>query len=300
MPTQKKELKKMLVRRKLVRKYKPAGNPGFLGAGHTARAVVQGEFGDTDPFILLMDDWLDKKTDEPAGGPHPHAGFETVSLLLEGEIGDEVHKMKGGDLQLMTAGSGVIHTETITGRTKMRLLQLWLNLPKKDRWTTPRVQDIAYDHVPSASSDGVEIKLYSGSLAGITSPVKNHTPLIIADISIQPAATTVLNIPASWSTFLYVLDGALLIGDEKKMLVHDEAGWLDRLTEEGESELILSAGKSGARFVLYSGQPQGDQIVSHGPFIGDTTDDINRLYREFRAGKMRHIATVPESRRIVW
>jgi quercetin 2,3-dioxygenase len=290
----------MLVKRKLVRKYKPAGNPGFLGTGHTARAVVQGEFRDTDPFILLMDDWLDKKTDEPVGGPHPHAGYETVSLLLDGEIGDEAHKMKAGDLQLMTAGGGIIHTETISGKIRMRLLQLWLTLPKKDRWTTPRVQDISQDHVPSISLDGVEIKLYSGSLTGISSPVKNHTPLIIADIRMQPAASVVLNIPASWSTFLYGLDGSLLIGDEKTMLDHDEAGWLDKIAGEGDSELILSAGKSGAGFVLYSGQPQGDPIVSHGPFIGDTTDDINRLYREFRAGKMRHIATVPESQRIVW
>jgi quercetin 2,3-dioxygenase len=300
MPTQKKELKKMLVRRKLVRKYKPAGNPGFLGAGHTARAVVQGEFRDTDPFIMLMDDWLDKKTDEPVGGPHPHAGFETVSLLLDGEIGDEAHKMKAGDLQLMTAGGGIIHTEAISGKIRMRLLQLWLNLPKKDRWTTPRVQDISLNHVPSASLDGVEIKLYSGSLAGISSPVKNHTPLIIADIRMQPSASVILNIPASWAGFLYGLDGSLLIGDELKTLDHDEVGWLDKLEGVGDTELRLSAGKSGARFVLYSGQPQGDPIVSHGPFIGDTTEDINRLYRDFRAGKMRHIATVPESQRIVW
>ncbi|MEJ0081985.1 MAG: pirin family protein [Puia sp.] len=72
-----------------------------------------GDFRDTDPFILLMDDMLDKKTNEHVGGPHPHAGFETVTLMLEGEIGDEVHKMKAGDLQMMTAGGGVIHTETM-------------------------------------------------------------------------------------------------------------------------------------------------------------------------------------------
>jgi quercetin 2,3-dioxygenase len=184
-------------KRRLVRKYEPAGSPGFLGAGHIARALVQGDFRDTDPFILLMDDMLDKKTDEPVGGPHPHAGFETVSLLLEGEIGDEVHKMKAGDLQMMTAGGGVIHTETIDKKAKMRLLQLWLNLPKKDRWATPRVQDISLDHVPKKSLKGVEIKLYSGSLAGMSSPVKNHVPVIIADIQMQPDTLYSLNLPTS-------------------------------------------------------------------------------------------------------
>jgi quercetin 2,3-dioxygenase len=287
-------------KRKLVKKYAPSGNPGFLGAGHIARAVIQGDFTETDPFILLMDDMLDKKTDEPVGGPHPHAGFETVSLLLEGEIGDELHKMKAGDLQIMTAGSGIIHTETIAKKAKMRLLQLWLSLPKKDRWTTPRVQDISLNHVPKISSEGVEIKLYMGSLAGISSPVQNYTPIIIADIQMQPNASTVLKIPASYTTFLYVLDAALLVGEEKKLLDQDQVGWLDRSEEETESELTISAGESGTRFVLYSGQPQGEKIVPHGPFIGDTQEDITRLYREFRNGKMKHISTAGESQRLVW
>lgn len=79
----------------------------------------------------------------------PHAGFETVSLLLEGEIGHEAHKMKAGDFQMMTAGGGIIHTETIEKKTRLRLLQLWLNLPKKNRWTIPRVQDMVLEHVPN-------------------------------------------------------------------------------------------------------------------------------------------------------
>ncbi len=290
----------MSMKRKLVRKYSPAGRPGFLGEGHIARAVVEGDFTDTDPFILLMDDMLDKKTDEPVGGPHPHAGFETVSLLLDGEMGDETHTMKGGDLQMMTAGSGIIHAETITGKIRMRLLQLWLTLPEKDRWTSPRVQDIALNHVPAISVNGVEIKLYSGSLAGISSPLQNHTPVIIADIRMQPGTSTVLNLPASYSSFLYVIDGAVLVGDEQDLLDHDEVGWLNRLGGGDESELTLSAGVSGTRFVLYSGQPQGVKIVSHGPFIGDTNDDITRLYKEFRAGKMQHVSALTESRRISW
>src|SRR6187549_280185 len=110
----------MSIERKLVHVDAPVGEPGFLGAGHIARALIKREFADSDPFILLMDDMLDKKDGEPVGGPHPHAGFETVTLLLEGEIGDEAHMMKPGDLQLMTAGSGIIHTETIDTKLKMR------------------------------------------------------------------------------------------------------------------------------------------------------------------------------------
>jgi len=287
-------------KRRLARKYEPGDNPGFLGAGHIERALIQGDFRDTDPFILLMDDMLDKKTNEPVGGPHPHAGFETVTLMLEGELGDELHKMKAGDMQMMTAGGGVIHTETIDKKARMRLLQLWLNLPKKDRWTTPRVQDISVDHVPKKSLEGVELKLYSGSLAGITSPVKNHVPVIIADIQLQPETSYTFNLPATFATFLYLLEGSLQIGEERKILEQNEVGWLDRSTIDGDSELGISAGKSGARFVLYSGQPQGDPIVSHGPFIADTEQDISRLYRDFRAGKMKHISTVTDSQKFNW
>jgi len=121
-----------------------------MGAGHTARAVIQVDYKDSDPFILMMDDVLDKKDSSPAGGPHPHAGFETVSLLIEGVIGEGEHQMKAGDLQLMTAGSGVIHTETIHTETKMRLLQLWLNLPKKNRHAAPKLQHLPSEHVPEA------------------------------------------------------------------------------------------------------------------------------------------------------
>src|SRR5687767_15881044 len=99
----------MSIKRKLVKIYTPKGEPGFLGRGHAARPVITGSFSESDPFIMLMDDILDKQDNEPVGGPHPHAGFETVSLLLEGEIGDDAHKMKGGDFQIMTAGSGIVH-----------------------------------------------------------------------------------------------------------------------------------------------------------------------------------------------
>jgi len=139
-----------MIQRKIITVQSPAAQPGFMGARHTARAVIQVDYRDSDPFILMMDDVLDKKDSSPAGGPHPHAGFETVSLLIEGVIGEGEHQMKAGDLQLMTAGSGVIHTETIHTETKMRLLQLWLNLPKKNRHAAPKLQHLPSEHVPEA------------------------------------------------------------------------------------------------------------------------------------------------------
>src|SRR5690606_32602267 len=109
------------MKRKLEIVYTPTAHRGFLGPDHVARPVLRDNFSKTDPFILLMDDYLDKKNTDPVGGPHPHAGFETVTLVLEGEIGDENHTMKAGDFQMMTAGSGIVHTEAIDKETKMRI-----------------------------------------------------------------------------------------------------------------------------------------------------------------------------------
>lgn len=97
-----------------------------------------------------------------------------------------------------------------------------------------------------------------------------------------------------------MLDSQVFIGEEKKLLDHDQVGWLDRAKDEGESELIFTTKDPGIRYVLYSGQPHGDKIVPYGPFIGNTTEDITRLYQEFCAGKMPHISTVAASQRYLW
>lgn len=275
----------------------PPAQPGFLGPDHTARAVVYSGFEHSDPFILLMDDFLDKKDDEPVGGPHPHAGFETVSLLLEGEIGDETHRMKQGDFQMMTAGSGIVHTETIEGKSRMRLLQMWLNLPKADRWATPRVQDLAFENAPAGEKNGVKTVLYSGSFAGLHSPVKNYVPLIVADIQLQPGATISETLPASYNAFLYVIEGDVAVGGENQALTVNQIGWLSRGAADESSTLSATAGAEGARVVLYAGEPQNDSIVSHGPFIADRQEEIKELYSDFRHGKMRHVSTLSDGQR---
>lgn len=280
----------MTIKRKLIDVQTPQPRPGFLGAGHTARAVVQANYIQSDPFIVLMDDMLDKKDEVPVGGPHPHAGFETVSLLIEGEMGSGAHKMEAGGLQIMTAGSGVVHTETIEKKAKMRLMQLWLNLPKDKRWTMPKLQDLPLKNVPKVSENGLSIRIYSGSFAGVSSPVSNYVPLILADIQMHAGTSTLQNIPASFTSFLYVLEGSVKAGDDNQIIDQNQVGWLDKYTENTSSELRLTAGDAGARFLLYSAQPQGDPIVSHGPFIGDSNEDISRLYSEYRQGKMKDIS----------
>jgi redox-sensitive bicupin YhaK (pirin superfamily) len=284
--------------RKVETIYTPQEHQGFLGKGHIARPLLTRGFENTDPFILLMDDDLDKKDTIPVGGPHPHAGFETVTLVLEGELGNGDHTMRAGDFQMMTAGSGIIHTETIDKKARMRILQLWLTLPLKDRWAPPRVQDMAAKDVPGSSGDGWSIKVYSGTFAGVSSPVLNYVPMILADISLQAGVTVTQSLPSFYNAFLYIIDGDVRIDNE--LLKKNQVGWLDKLSATSSSDLTLSAGKSGARIILYAGEPQGDPIVSHGPFIGNSEDDIRRLYQTYRQGMMKHVSTLPKEDMLVW
>ncbi|GAB3891866.1 pirin family protein [Larkinella knui] len=287
-----------MIQRTVSRLYTPHNEPGFLGAGHVARTVLTGGFAQTDPFIFLMDDMLDKKDNEPAGGPHPHAGFETVSLLIDGEIKERLESMKKGDFQIMTAGSGTVHTETIDGPTKGRLFQMWLNLPRKDRWVTPRIQILPAGQVPVLDKDGVNMRLYSGTLAGIHSPVKNYTPLIAAEFTLKAGVDTSVQFPARFNAFLYVISGSVQIADTK--INHDQVAWLDVFDTEDASNLTMQAGENDTRFVLYAAEPTHENIVSYGPFIADTQAEIADLYHQYRNGTMTHIAAAPEARKLTY
>jgi redox-sensitive bicupin YhaK (pirin superfamily) len=280
------------MQRKLASIHTPEPHQGFLGPGHVARAVVQKEFKDSDPFIMLMDDALVVPDGEPVGGPHPHAGFETVTLVLSGGIDSD--GFNSGDFEMMTAGSGIVHTESIDPGTKVHILQLWLTLPKADRWATPRVQKLELSSVPKFRKEGLEIRVYSGTFAGITSPVQSHVPVTIADIHLDANVKTTQALPAGRNTFLYVIDGSVTVGD--KTLNERQVGWLDDSTADNQSELTFIAGNTGARVVLYSAVPQHDEIVSYGPFIGDKQRDIIRLYEEYHADKMKHVSVLPEER----
>ena len=258
-----------------------------------AAAIVDGQrFAETDPFIILMDDQLDLPGGEPVGGPHPHAGFETVTLVLEGDNGD----WKAGSLEVMTAGKGIVHTEEITAKTRMRIFQLWLVLPPAQRWAEPFHQKLLLEDVPTLKTPQSEIRVYSGTSQGLTSPLQNQTPFTLVDFNLKAETTVTQAIPSSYNGFIYVIEGAVWIGDQK--LSKGQTGWLDKPGAAGESEIVFKAAAQGARFVLYAGQPHHVPIVSHGPFIGDSEGDIRRLYSEYRQGKMPHLNDLPADRKI--
>jgi redox-sensitive bicupin YhaK (pirin superfamily) len=262
----------------------PSLTPGFLGAGHRAAPVVApGRFRDTDPFILMMDDHLDmgEQTLEHA---HPHAGFETVTFILEGALydRDEGGHLGAGDVQWMTAGRGIVHGEAMRVKERVRLLQLWLTLPKADRWAPPRSTVIRGAEVPAYREAGASVRVYSGTSGPVSSATPNYVPVLLLSISLDPDAAFTQAVPQPFNGFALTITGDVTV--EGTRVSAGQVGWFDRPTGSGASSLTLSAGSAGATVLIYAGQAQGDDIVSHGPFIADTQDDIARLFREYRNG----------------
>lgn len=273
--------------------------PGFIGDGHTAVTVVNSnEFAHNDPFIVLMDDRIDLEPGREAGGAHPHGGFETVTFVVEGELKDrDEGTLRAGDILWMTAGSGVIHNENVVPLGKTRILQLWLTLPRSSRWSAPRFERIARDAVPVRREPGVEARIYSGSSGQLRATTHNYVPVTLLDVRLQPGARFEQEFPNSYNGFLYMLDGDVVVGEESTRLVAGNVGWLAD-AKQGTPDVAtvgITAGKDGARLVLYAGAPQGVPIVQHGPFVGDNREDIVRLSDLYRTGKMPRISELTPS-----
>lgn len=281
-----------MVQRTIAKITQSSWHQGFLGTGHSASAVFNGlPYQETDPFILFMDDQLNLPGGEPVGGPHPHAGFETLTLVLKGNEKD----WKTGSFELMTAGKGIVHTEEISSQQNLHILQVWLALPSEKRWTAPLWQRILLENVPTVKNDRYEIRVYSGNSNGLSSPLMNYTPLTLVDFSMKGSQILHQELPSNQNGLIYVLEGRVQVGD--KTVKAGQAGWLNKSSETGNSELKFRADED-ARFVLFAAQSHHVPVISHGPFIGDTAEDISRLYREYRNGEMPHLDHLPQDQKI--
>jgi quercetin 2,3-dioxygenase len=273
----------------------PPAAPGFIGEGHTAVTVVDpSDFARNDPFILLMDDRLDLPAGREAGAAHPHGGFETVTFIVEGELRDrDEGTLRTGDVLWMTAGSGVIHNEHVVALGRTRVLQLWLTLPHESRWAPPRFEQIAADSVPVRRAPGLEARVYSGSSGSARATTHNYVPVTLADVRLEAGVAFEQEVPRSYNGFLYVLDGDASVGDERTHVSVGQVGWLR--DAETDAELPITAGKRGARLILYAGERQGVPIVMHGPFVGENRTDIMRLSRTYIEGKMPRMSELATS-----
>jgi redox-sensitive bicupin YhaK (pirin superfamily) len=264
--------------------------PVIEGAGVRLRRVFgHAEVPTFDPFLLLDDFHSDSPKDYLAGFPwHPHRGIETVTYMIHGvvEHRDSLGNrgtIQAGDLQWMTAGSGIIHQEMPEGKEGLMWgLQLWVNLPASQKLMSPRYQDIVAQDIPvHRSDDGIEVKVISGRYRDCVGPVKDiicNTEYL--DIAIPAEKTFAHRVPRDHTLFAYILIGTGNFSADQPELVSSE-----HLVLYGEGEQVkITAAGEGLRFLLISGRPLGEPVAWYGPLVMNTQDELEKAFEEYRNG----------------
>lgn len=270
--------------------------PTSDGAGvKLRRSLGQSQQARLDPFLMLDEFSSENADDYLAGFPnHPHRGFETVTYMLDGHMLHEDHlgnrgDLKSGDVQWMTAGRGIIHSEMpqqLQGR--MRGFQLWINLPAKEKMKPAGYRDIPAASIPTVPlPGGGSVKVIAGTLTvdGRSTPGPMQglsTEPLYFDVSLQAGGIFTQALPAGHNAFLYVYEGDVAVGagDARKLPRHS-AGVLS----EGDS-VTITAADDGVRFILLAGKPLREPVVQYGPFVMNTREEIERAVSDYQAGRL--------------
>ena len=283
--------------------------PTLEGAGvHLRRAFGFGSTKEFDPFLLLDDFRNDVPEDYVAGFPwHPHRGIETITYVLAGTVehGDSMGNrgaIASGDVQWMTAGSGIIHQEMPKGDATGRMhgFQLWANLPSSLKMTPPRYQEVKSLDIPSVTDDdGTHVRIVCGSFWGKRGPVDGiAADPIYLDVSISAGKRKTLPVETSRHAFAYVFAGSgNFCNSSEPLAVPTEAiKWSDTnppVSADNRSlivfyrgdEVTVQAGDDGIRFLLVSGKPLEEPVAWYGPIVMNTQEQLQQAFTELREGK---------------
>jgi redox-sensitive bicupin YhaK (pirin superfamily) len=278
------------------------------GAGvRLKRAFGFGNTEEFDPFLLFDDFRNERPEDFLKGFPwHPHRGIETITYVLAGSVdhGDSLGNkgsLGAGDVQWMTAGSGIMHQEMPKGDPTGRMhgFQLWANLPASLKMTAPRYQDVTSDAIPEAvDDDGTRVRVVCGEFWGKTGPVDGvaASPQYL-DISVPPGVRKHLPIETTRHAFAYVFAGSgtfrgasqprgvqTEVVGEGATNVRSAVGDRSLVLFDSGDEIVVQAGDSGIRFLLVSGQPIEEPVAWYGPIVMNTEEQLQQAYSELRAG----------------
>ncbi|NCT82459.1 MAG: pirin family protein [Comamonadaceae bacterium] len=269
-----------------------AGQPTSDGAGVKLNRVLSNNLQRRlDPFLMLDHFGTDNPDDYIAGFPdHPHRGFETITYMLNGRMrhrdsaGHEGLISDGG-VQWMTAGRGVIHSETPEqNEGRMAGFQLWLNLPAKDKLCQPWYRDITSAEVPEFEQDGVKVRVIAGESHGVAGAVqRQHTEPLYLDLSLAPGARFEQPLPAGFNAFVYVFEGGLKFESGCQV----PPGRMAILANTpGSDGVRLTAGEQPTRALLIAGRPLNEPIAQYGPFVMNTEAELVQAVRDFQAGRL--------------
>jgi quercetin 2,3-dioxygenase len=270
---------------------------GFL----VRRPFPKASFSDFDPFLLL--DEMGPMTVGPnqaKGAPdHPHRGFETVTYMLSGEMEHKdshghAGKLSPGDVQWMTAGAGVVHSEMPseefqrTGGT-LHGFQLWVNLPRQDKMMKPRYQEIPSARIPTAQTeDGlVTVRVIAGEALGVKAVIDTITPITYLHFTIAPGGRVEQVVPRGYNAFAYVVEGEGLFGADGE---RGTDGQMVMFSSEGEEVIIANPSSAATlEFLLIAGVPLNEPVARYGPFVMNTKEEIYQAVEDFRSGRMGEI-----------
>ncbi|GAA1322065.1 pirin family protein [Pseudonocardia xinjiangensis] len=275
---------------------------GFEGEGFPVRRALAGiDLRDLDPF-LMMDQMgeVEYAPGEPKGTSwHPHRGFETVTYIIDGTFEHaDSHGGGGlitnGDTQWMTAGGGLLHIERppeslVMSGGLFHGLQLWVNLPKADKWLEPRYQDLrARESALLTTSDGgALIRVIAGELAGHAGPGSTHTPVAMMHATVAPGATVRLPWRRDFNALVYVLSGAGAVGPEKQPVRTGQAALFgpgDTITVSGNEK--QESRLAGLDVIFLGGQPIREPIAWAGPFVMNTRAEVLQTFEDYQKGKL--------------
>jgi redox-sensitive bicupin YhaK (pirin superfamily) len=270
---------------------KVRGMPTSDGAGvRMTRVIGTPTLDSFDPFLLLDEFRSDNPSDYLAGFPdHPHRGFETVTYMLAGRMrhGDNQGNqglLGPGSVQWMTAGRGIVHSEFPEQQEGLMWgFQLWVNLPRTEKMTAPRYQDIQADRIPEVElGPGARARVLVGSVNGVAGPVKDvATEPVYFDLHLDAGASYVAELPDGHNVFAYVYQGEAKVGASGTSIARGEMA----LTSQGTS-LPVTAGAEGARLIVVGGRPLKEPIARYGPFVMNTAEEIRQAFADYQAGRL--------------
>ena len=270
------------------------------GAGFfVRRPFPKASFSEFDPFLLLDEMGpMEVAPGQAKGAPdHPHRGFETVTYILSGQMEHKdsqghAGKLSAGDVQWMTAGAGVVHSEMPsaefqrTGGT-LHGFQLWVNLPRQNKMMQPRYQEIPSASIPTAQTqDGlVTVRVIAGEALGARAVVETVTPIMYLHFTIRPGGQLLQSVPQGYNAFAYIVDGAGLFGADVERAAQ---GQMVMFSQDGDEVLIENPADAGAplEVLLIAGVPLNEPVARYGPFVMNTEEEIYQAVEDFRSGRM--------------
>ena len=275
--------------------------PHFVGDGFRVHNFIPSGYGLTmermDPFIML--DYASRYHFPPTGKPkgvgvHPHRGFETVTIAYKGSVAHHDSaggggEIKEGDVQWMTAASGVLHKEyhaesfCATGGD-FQMVQLWVNLPAKDKMSTPKYQAIENSNIPKIKVDGGIVEVIAGSYQAHQGAATTFTPVNMLNAKLASGGSATFSFPANHNTCILVIEGEVILNDSEDIPLDH----LALFKNEGETFSIKATQNSIV--LILSGEPINEPIAAHGPFVMNTREQIMEAFQDYELGKFGELA----------